>query len=108
MEGLWATPAYLRENRQTVTRTAAAYRSASAFIVKSAPADIAKVLKPVFGGLSDEVLLEGVRRVKQAVSPTGLVDAAQLDTTQKLLEVNGVLKKKMQLAEVFDPSFITA
>jgi len=108
MEGLWATPDYIKANRAVVAKAVSAYRQASAFIVKSSPPDIAKVLKPAFSGLADEVLLEGVRRVKQAVSPTGLVDAAQLEATQKVLEVNGVLKKKMQLAEVFDASFATA
>jgi len=51
-------------------------------------------------------LLEGVKRVKQAVSPTGVVDAALMDNTQKVLELNGVLKKRMSLAEMFDPSFL--
>ena len=108
MEGLWATPAYIKSNRATVTKAVAAYRKASAFIQQGTPEDVAKVLKPTFSGLTDEVLLEGVKRVKQAVSATGVVDAAQLDLTQKVLEVNGVLKKRMQLAEVFDGSFATA
>jgi len=108
MEGLWATPDYIKGNRATVAKMVSAYRQASTFIHQRSAGEIAKVLKPVFSGLSDEVLWEGVRRVKQAVSPTGLVDAAQLDATQKLLEVNGVLKRRMNLAEVFDGSFVSA
>ena len=108
MEGLWATPDYIKGNRATVTKVVSAYRKASAFVQQRMPEEVAKALKPAFGGLADEVLLEGVKRVKQAVSTTGLVDAAQLDLTQKVLEVNGVLKRRIALAEVFDASFVTA
>ncbi|MEZ0309484.1 MAG: ABC transporter substrate-binding protein [Ramlibacter sp.] len=108
MEGLWATPDYIKANRPVVTKMVSAYRKASGFLVQSTPEDIAKALKPVFSGLTDEVLLEGVRRVKQAVSATGTIDAALLENTQKVLEVNGVMKKKLVLADVFDSSFIKA
>lgn len=108
MEGLWATPDYIKANRATVTKVVSVYRKASGFVVQSTPEDIAKTLKPAFSGLADDVLLEGVRRVKQAVSATGTVDAALLDNTQKVLEVNGVLKRKLALAEIFDASFLKA
>ena len=106
MEGLWATPDFIRKNRELVAKTVRAYRNASTYLLQSAPEEVAKTLKPVFTGLTDEVLLEGVKRVKQAVSPTGVVDAALMDNTQKVLELNGVLKKRMSLAEMFDPSFL--
>lgn len=108
MEGLWATPDYIKANRPVVAKVVSAYRKASGFIVQSTPEDVARALKPVFTGLADEVLLEGVRRVRQAVSTTGTVDAALLDNTQKVLEINGVLKKKMAVADVFDPTFLKA
>ena len=108
MEGLWCTPDYLKANRPVVTRVVSAYRKASAFVVQNSAQDVAKVLKPVFSGLTDEVLVEGVRRVQQAVSRNGVVDAAQFEATQKVLEVNGVMKKKLQLADVYDGSFATA
>jgi len=108
MEGLWCTPEYLKTNRATVSRVVSAYRKASAFVAQNSSADVAKVLKPVFSGLSDEVLVEGVRRVQQAVSTTGVVDAAQFEATQKVLQVNGVLKKKLPVTEVFDGSFASA
>ena len=108
MEGLWATPDYIKANRPVVTNVVSAYRKASAFIRERSSEDVAKVLKPAFSGLADDVLLEGVRRVKNAVSPNGVVDAAQFDLTQKVLEVNGVLKKRMQVSDIFDPSFAAA
>jgi NitT/TauT family transport system substrate-binding protein len=108
MEGLWATPEFIRTKRPVVAKAVAAYRKASTYLAKSEPADIAATLKPVFSGLADDVLLEGVKRVKQAVSPSGVVDAAMLDHTQRVLSVNGVLKKPMTLAELYDGSFVTA
>lgn len=106
MEGLWATPEFIRTRRPVVEKAVAAYRKASTWLLQSPPEQIAQTLKPVFSGLADDVLLEGVRRVKQAVSPTGAVDAAMLETTQKVLAVNGVLKKTMALADIYDPSFV--
>ena len=108
MEGLWATPDYIKANRPTVTKVVSAYRKASGFLMQSSPEEIARTLKPVFSGLTDQVLLEGVRRVKQAVSADGKVDAALLENTQKVLELNGVMKKKLALADVFDASFLRA
>ncbi|MBX3605421.1 MAG: ABC transporter substrate-binding protein [Piscinibacter sp.] len=108
MEGLWATPEFIKANRPLVAKTVAAYRQASAFIVRSEPEAIAKVLKPVFSGLADDVLVEGVRRVKQAVSAGGAVDAAMLENTQKVLSVNGVLKRRFAVADLYDASFLTA
>lgn len=108
MEGLWATPDFIKANRPVVAQAVSAYRKASEFLVASPPEAIAKVLKPVFSGLADEVLLEGVRKVKAAVSPTGMVDAALLDNTQKVLEVNGVMKRKLALGDMFDASFLKA
>lgn len=107
MEGLWATPEFIRTKRPVVEKAVAAYRKASEYLVRSGPAEIAQTLKPVFSGLADDVLLEGVRRVKQAVSASGAVDAAMLEHTQKVLSVNGVLKKPMALADVYDGSFLT-
>ncbi len=108
MEGLWATPDYIKANRLTVTKVVSAYRKASGFLIQSSHEEIAKALKPAFSGLADDVLVAGVQRVKQAVSATGTVDAALLDNTQKVLEVNGVLKRKLVLAEIFDSSFLKA
>lgn len=108
MEGLWATPDYIKANRPTVTKVVSAYRKASGYLMQSSPEEIARTLKPVFSGLTDQVLLEGVRRVKQAVSGDGKVDAALLENTQKVLEVNGVMKKKLALGDVFDASFLRA
>lgn len=108
MEGLWCTPDYLKANRPVVAKVVSAYRKASAFVVQNTAQDVAKVLKPVFSGLTDEVLVEGVRRVQQAVSRNGVVDAAQFEATQKVLEVNGVLKRRLALADVYDGSFAAA
>lgn len=106
MEGLWATPDYIKANRPTVAKMVSAYRKASGFITYNAVGEVAKVLKPAFSGLPDEVLWEGVRRVKQAVSSSGMVDTALLENTQRVLEVNGVLKKKFTVGDIFDPSFL--
>jgi NitT/TauT family transport system substrate-binding protein len=108
MEGLWATPEFIRTQRPVVAKAVAAYRKASAYLLTTSATQVASTLKPVFSGLADDVLLEGVRRVQQAVSRTGVVDAAMLESTQKLLTVNGVLKAPMRLDDIYDGSFVTA
>lgn len=106
MEGLWTTPEYIKTNRAIVASTVKAFRRASMFIVTSSPEEIAKVVKPAFSSLADDVLLEGCKKVKQAASPDGVVGPGILDNTQKVLQINGVLKNKFTVAQLFDPSFI--
>jgi hypothetical protein len=53
-------------------------------------------------------LLDSVKRLQPAVSATGKVTAEELDTTQAVLKLNGVLKQTFTLAEVFDGSLTNA
>jgi NitT/TauT family transport system substrate-binding protein len=105
MEGLWTTPDFLASNRSTVEAAVGAYRQASQFIRESSPEAIVASLKPALGSLGDEVLLDSVKRIVPAVS-SGPVTAEELDATQSVLKLNGVLKKTFALSEVFDGSLI--
>ena len=106
MEGLWTTPDYLAANRSTVEAAVRAYKAASKFIRESPPEAIVAALKPALGSLGDEVLLDSVKRVQPAVSITGQVTAEELEATQGVLRLNGVLDKTFALSEVFDSSLI--
>jgi NitT/TauT family transport system substrate-binding protein len=104
MEGLWTTPDFLAANRATVQAAVGAYSNASRFIRESSAEAVVAVLKPALGSLGDEVLLDSVKRIQSAVSATGKVTAQELETTQAVLKLNGVLHKSITLAEVFDGS----
>lgn len=106
MEALWATPDYIASNRDIVAAAVRAYRKASAFVLSATPEDVLAAVRPALGSLGDQVLLEAVRRVQPAISRTGRVTAADVEITQKLLKLNGVLTKSFSLADVFDPSFL--
>lgn len=106
MEGLWTTPEFARNNKEVVQKTVRAYRAASRFVIEAPVEEVARVVKPTFSGLADEVLLEGVKKVRQAVSTTGEVDQVMLDSTQKVLEVNKVLTRRIAMGEVFDSSYL--
>lgn len=105
MEGLWTTPDFLAANRATVEAAVGAYRKASQFIRESSPEAVVASLKPTLGSLGDEVLLDSVKRIQPAVS-SGQVTDEELNATQAVLKLNGVLDKKLTLSEVFDGSLI--
>jgi NitT/TauT family transport system substrate-binding protein len=106
MEGLWTTPDYLAANRATVQAAVGAYRKASQFIRDSAPEAVVAALKPALGSLGDAVLLDSVKRIQPAVSASGEVTTEELDATQSVLKLNGVLNRTFALSEVFDRSMI--
>src|SRR4029077_18306384 len=105
MEGLWTTPDYLAANRPMVEAAVRAYKKASDFIRQSPPESVVAVLKPALGSLGDPVLLDAVKRMQPAVSASGRVTRAELDTTQEVLKVNGILNTTFSLGDVFDDSF---
>lgn len=108
MEGLWTTPEYLTANRATVVAAVGAYKKASQFIRESTPEAIVAALKPTLESLGDAVLLDSVKRIQPAVSATGKVTAEELDTTQAVLKINGILDKNFSLDDVFDGSLVGA
>jgi NitT/TauT family transport system substrate-binding protein len=106
MEGLWTTPEFLAANRATVEAAVGAYRKASQFIRDSSPETVVAALKPALGSLGDAVLLDSVKRIQPAVSASGQVTAEELEATQSVLKLNGVLNKSFALADVFDGTFV--
>jgi len=108
MEGLWVTPDFIAKSPDVVASAVRAYSKASAFILSSRPEEIAEVVKPALGSLGDAVLVEGIRRVQPAVSKTGRIEAAELETTQALLRMNGFMERSVSLQEVFNGRFLTA
>ena len=108
MEGLWTTPEYLTANRSTVAAAVGAYKKASQFIRESTSEAIVASLKPTLGSLGDAVLLDSVKRIQPAVSATGKVTTEELDTTQAVLKINGILDKDFSLGDVFDGSLVGA
>jgi NitT/TauT family transport system substrate-binding protein len=108
MEGLWTTPDYLAANRATVAAAVGAYKKASQFIRESTPEAIVASLKPTLESLGDAVLLDSVKRIQPAVSASGKVTAEELETTQAVLKINGILDKNFSLSDVFDGSLVGA
>ena len=107
MEGLWTTPDFLAANRATVEAAVGAYRGAQ-FIRESSPEAIVASLKPALGSLGDEVLLDSVKRTPAGCFGLRSSHRGGVDATQAVLKLNGVLDKKMTLAEVFDGSLTNA
>lgn len=108
MEGLWATPDFIKSNRDVVTRAVRAYARAGTFIRDARIEDVVAAVKPALGSVGDEVLLEGVKGVRPAVSRAGRMDNAELEATQRVLRENGALIREFKLDDVFDGSFLTA
>ena len=106
MEGLWATPDFIKSNRDVVASAVKAYAKASAFILQSTPEEIARAVKPVLGSLGEAVLVDAITSIKPAISKTGKMEPGELEATQNVLALNGFLSRRFSLGDVFDPSFV--
>lgn len=106
MEGLWATPDFIRKNPNTCGAAVRAMRKASAFVLEKSDDEVTKALTNTFGGLGREVLEIGVKKVRAAVSKNGRFTQANLDDTQGVLRLNKAIDKSFAIGDVFDGSFV--
>ena len=108
MEGLWATPDYIKANREVVAAAVRAYAKASKFATTASVDEVLGAVRPALGSLGDAILLDAIKRVQPAISRSGRLVEADVDVTQRLLRMNGMLTASFTLADVFDPSFVPA
>lgn len=106
MEGLWATPDFIGDNPNTVSACIRALKRATDFAIGNSAADVAKALKGPFGGLGMDLLTFGVERVKPAIARSYRFDQSVLDYTQDVLMVNGAIKTRTTIGQIFDGSYL--
>jgi NitT/TauT family transport system substrate-binding protein len=106
MEGVWVLPSFIKENPNTVSAAVRALKRASDWVLSNPPERVADALEPILGGLGKELLVSGVQKVVPAISKTGRYDNESLRTTQDVLVLNGYLKQRFKLNDLFTDRFL--
>ena len=106
MENLVARPETLKKDPDLVRRMVRALVKANKWAVSSTPEQVAEALRPTFAKTDAEDHLVGVKSVLSALSPDGRTTEKSVQSTQDVLEVAGLLKKRVEYAAIVTNEFL--
>lgn len=107
MENLITRPEIVEKNPDLVRRMVRALVKANKWALGSAPEQVAEALKPSLGArTSPEVFLAGVKSTLPTLSPDGRTSERSVQITQDVLEVAGILKKRVAYSEIVNNDFL--
>src|SRR5919109_2106301 len=100
MENLVARPEMLKKDPDLVRRMVRALIKANKWALGSTPEQVAEALKPTFAKTDPAIHLAGVRAVMPTLSQDGRTTERSLQATQEVLEVAGLLKKRVAYPDI--------
>lgn len=106
MENLIARPETLKKETDLVRRMARALIKANKWALGSTPEQVAEALRPTFAKTDPAIHLAGVRAVLPTLSPDGRTTERSVQATQDVLEVAGLLKKRVAYSEIVSNTFL--
>ncbi len=106
MENLVARPETTKKDPDLVRRMVRALVKANKWALSSTPEQITEALKPFLGKTDPAILLAGVRSLLSTLSPDGRTSERSVQVTQDILEVAGLLKKRVAYSEIVSNEFL--
>jgi NitT/TauT family transport system substrate-binding protein len=106
MENLVVRPETVKKDPDLVRKMVRALVKANKWALSSTPEEITEALKPFLGKTPAAILLAGVRSLPPTLSPDGRTTERSLQTTQDILEVAGLLKKRVAYADIVTNDFL--
>jgi ABC-type nitrate/sulfonate/bicarbonate transport system substrate-binding protein len=106
MENLIARPETLKKDPDLVRRMVRALIKANKWALGSTPEQVADALKSTFAKTDPVIHLAGVRAVLPTLSQDGRTTERSLQSTQEVLEVAGLLKKRVAYADIVTNEFL--
>jgi NitT/TauT family transport system substrate-binding protein len=106
MENLVARPETLKKDPDLVRRMVRALVKANKWALSSTPEQVAEALRPTFAKTDAEDHLAGVKSVLSALSQDGRTTEKSVQSTQDVLEVAGLLKKRVEYASIVTNDFL--
>jgi len=106
MENLVARPETLKKDPDLVRRMVRALVKANKWALGSRPEQVADALKPIFAKTEPAIHLDGVRAVLSTLSPDGRTTEKSVQATQEVLDVAGLLKKKVAYSDIVSNEFL--
>jgi len=106
MENLIARPETLKKDPDLVRRMVRALVKANKWALSSTPEQVAEALKPTFAKTDPAIHMAGVRAVLPTLSSDGRTTERSVQSTQDILEVAGLLKKRVAYSEIVTNDFL--
>ncbi len=106
MENLIARPETLKKDPDLVRRMARALIKANKWALSATPEQVAEALRPTFAKTDPTIHLAGVRAVLPTLSQDGRTTERSVQATQDVLEVAGLLKKRVAYSEIVSNEFL--
>ena len=106
MENLVARPETLKKDPDLVRRMVRALVKANKWALGSPPEQVADALKATFAKTDPAIHLDGVRAVLSTLSPDGRTTEKSVQATQEVLDVAGLLKKKVAYSDIVSNEFL--
>jgi len=106
MENLVARPETTKKDPDLVRRMVRALVKANKWALSSTPEQVTDALKPALGKTDPKILLAGVRSLMPTLSPDGRTTERSVQTTQEILDVAGLLKKRAAYSDIVTNEFL--
>ncbi len=106
MENLVARPETTKKDPDLVRRMVRALFKANKWALSSTPEQVADALKPTFAKTDPAIHLAGVRAVLPTLSQDGRTSERSVQSTQDILEVAGLLKKRAAYSDIVTNDFL--
>jgi NitT/TauT family transport system substrate-binding protein len=106
MENLVARPETLKKDPDLVRRMVRALVKANKWAHGSPPEEVADALKPTFAKTDPAIHLAGVKAVIPTLSQDGRTTEKSVQATQEVLDVAGLLKKKVAYSDIVSNEFL--
>jgi NitT/TauT family transport system substrate-binding protein len=106
MVNLVVRPETIEKNPDLVRRMVRALVKANKWSLSAKPEEVADALRPTFGKTDPADHLDGVKSILPALSPDGRATERGFQLTQDVLEVAGLLKKRVAYSEIVTNEFL--
>ena len=106
MENLVARPETTKKDPDLVRRMVRALVKANKWALSSTPEQVTDALKPALGKTDPKILLAGVRSLMPTLSADGRTPERSVQTTQEILDVAGLLKKRAAYSDIVTNEFL--
>lgn len=105
-EIICTTAKFVKENPKTVQAFVNAISKATEWINSHSSAETAKVLKPYFNGMTEDVLQQKIDILKPALTKTGLISENAEKYVQDFIINCGTTKKQIPYQDVIDMTYV--
>lgn len=105
-EIICATADYVKENPGTVQKFINAVNKGTEWVNSHKSEEIAKLIAPLFNGMTEDVLAKKIEITKQSITKTGYISKESQAAVENFCINNGVITKQIPYEDIVDMTFV--